>query len=715
MKKLLCGLIALLMLTGCTQGNVTDDNITETQSVTVSITVDTAASEKNEETTASEAVTTAAETTTETTSETTVKVTETEAFAAAESDGFVYKRPDKAYLSELINSSDGEMIYIAMYADGRIENVGKERIEAIEERANYELIKQEMLNEEYFEQLSAEEKELFGISTYEEYEAFFREMFMAEDAEAEDFDLAVYFFFDGRADCSNRELSETVSEEEKAAYALRAVDYFFSIPLENDDIIKKMAENLNNGNNYFCHIGAQYCGNNVLNCMYEFGGIYAREDDGECFSAAEKISADGSEGFILGGSFIPENTEMLAISSRTEMMTAMLAGDFIPEGCTIATSVDNDYGYEEEAVFDIAEIKEKLPKLKELYMYQAVLENADKLAEMDNLEVLSYYRIKPTAETNDFIESINDTPFIGMDKLKEIRLYGEYADYDFLGEMKGLENAAVRIDGADRKKLDSVFKCEFITELEIDGIEYGVKIDGIEKLKNLKILDIDGDNGFDAKSIGKLSKLEKLEIMSDGRVLNLSEITKLKNLKSLMLHSMDEEDLSFIGEMTSLEQLDLYYVNSSFEGSIGKLKNLKSLSLNEISEGCNTDFLENLDKLEHLHVFSNYVDLKGASKAENLKSVSVWLCNFHDLSELKKCKKLESLMIYNCTSPFDAEWIDGLKLENLDFNGAEILNYECLKKLDTLKNMTLYFCTLSYEQVEELEKALPQCSIDVEN
>ena len=91
------------------------------------------------------------------------------------------------------------------------------------------------------------------------------------------------------------------------------------------------------------------------------------------------------------------------------------------------------------------------------------------------------------------------------------------------------------------------------------------------------------------------------------------------------------------------------------------------------------------------------------------------LCSFHDLSELKKCSQLERLMIYNCTTPFDAAWTEGMgKLEYLDFNGAEILNYEYLKKLDTLHDMSLYFCTLSQDEIDEIQSALPSCTIDVE-
>lgn len=699
------------MLTGCTPDNVSDENIAETESVTVSVTEETAAAEEKAETAPSEAEETAAETTVETTA----KVTETEAPVVIEADGFTYKKPDKDYLLQLIKESESEQIYLAMYADGRVEHVEKDRIEAIENRFYLKAV-EEMVTEEYFEQLTDEEKELFGVSDYESYKKFVTEQLFGGNIEAEEFEPAVYFVFDSKIYYDDDEYADTLSDDEKAAHALRMADFLFSKPAQNEEIVKNMAAALNGGNDYFGHAFAGYTGNNILDCYYAFSGNYVMDEDSEGISAYEKISADGSKGIVLGDSFISEDTEVLAISSRDGTTVSWLAGEFLPEGCPIAASPDSDYSYSEEAeaVYDIAEISEKLPNLKELYMYQAVLENADKLPELKNLEVLSYYRIRPTSETDNYVETVNDSPFVGMDNLKELRLYGEYEDYSFLSEMKGLENAAVSLDGAGQKQLDTVFDCKFITELEIRGVQEGVKIDGIENLGNLRILKIDGNYGLDVKSIGKLSKLEDLEITSRDTAPNLSEIAKLKNVKSLMLHSMEDEDLSFISEMKSLEALSLYYVDSSFEKSIGELSDLRSLALMDITESYNTEFLDSLDKLEDLTVFDNYIDLKGASKSESLKSIVVMLCSFHDLSELKKCTQLERLMIYNCTTPFDAEWIDGLKLEYLDFNGAEILNYEYLKELDTLDDLVLYFCTLSQDEIDEIQKALPSCTIDVE-
>ena len=712
-KGILCAALAALLLTGCVPNDAANENTEKTESVTVLVTEEITETEMVSATEAT--LVSAEETTAETTAENAEKSTETEAPAEIKAEGFTYKKPDSSYLLQLIKESEGEQICLAMYADGRLEKCGDDRLEALENRFYYKAV-EEMITEEYFEQLTDEEKELFGVSTYEEYKTFVKEQMFGGNVEAGEFEPAVYFYFDSETEYEDDEIEESFSKEEKTAHALRVADYLFSRPAENEEIVKNMAEALNSGNDYFGHSFAEYTGYNILHCYYAFSGNYVMDEDSNSISAYEKISADGSKGVVLGNSFVPEDTEVLAISSRSENTAAWLAGEFIPDGCIIAAESDSDDRYyeEEDIVFDIAEISEKLPKLKELYMYQAVLENADKLSEMNNLEVLSYYRIKPTSETDNYVETVNDYPFVGMDNLKELRLYGEYEDYSFLSEMEGLENAAVSLDGANQKQLDSVFDCEFITELEIRGVQEGVKIDGIEKLKNLRKLDIDGNYGLDVKSIGKLSKLEDLELTSRDTAPNLAEIAKLKKLKKLMLHSMEDEDLSFIGEMTSLEALSLYYVNGTFEKSIGKLTNLRSLALMDINESYNTEFLESLDELEDLTVFDNYVDLKGASKAENLKSIGVMLCSFHDLSELKKCTQLEKLMIYNCTTPFDAKWIDGLKLEYLDFNGAEILNYEYLKKLDTLDDLSLYFCTLSQDEIDEIQEALPACTIDVE-
>ncbi|MBR6696623.1 MAG: hypothetical protein IKL70_09455 [Oscillospiraceae bacterium] len=710
-KKFLCVALAALMLTGCNFSNDKEENpvVTEAHTVTVTEEIPDETYEKEEtayteDTTTFVSEETASEETesTETTeSEITLRPEKTPAeklslFLSENSsdviktEGFTYKKPQR---SEILKVMKGKT-YIAMYADGSIEKVDEERIGAVENKY-YKKAFEELLSEDYYNSLTPEYKEMLGLKSYEDYRKMVEETISENFKETYDLKPAVYFSFYDFVDYYSDD--EKLSDEEEQLYALRTADFLFSRPFENKEIADAMANALKNGDDYFASVSGTYKGNNIISCNYVFSGF-----DGSDFSGEEEISADGAKGIILGDCFVPEDTEVLAISSRERDTLMFLAGDFIPDNCLIAA--EREYT---DAVYDIAEINRKLPELRKLYMYQAVLENADRLPEMTNLESLSYYPIESEGE---YVKTINDAPFVSMKGLKELRLYGDYENYDFLSEMKGLEKVAVIMDYADKTRLDSVFSCPYITELYIKGRDIG-DLSGIEKLEKLEILEIDGN--LDARNISKLKNLSRLEITSIGKVSNLESIAGLKNLKELMLHSMDKNDLSFIGKMQSLEYLGLYYVNSSFEDDIGRLKNLKTLSLMDIEGRYKTDFLSGMDSLEVLTVFGDNVDLDGISKAKNLKSFGVMLCEFDDISELKNCINLETLIVYNCQSPFDAKWIEGTNLKTIDFTGADIKNFESIKTLDKIENLSFWFCNLSEAQVNDLRNSLKDCEIEV--
>lgn len=104
---------------------------------------------------------------------------------------------------------------------------------------------------------------------------------------------------------------------------------------------------------------------------------------------------------------------------------------------------------------------------------------------------------------------------------------------------------------------------------------------------------------------------------------------------------------------------------------------------------------------------------RGIGSLEKLKTLRIMLCRYSDLSGLKKCSSLENLLIYNCDTPeFDAEDIKGMtQLKSLSFNCSEICNYKALRTLTGLTDMKLYFCDLSDDEIMELKRALPDCSV----
>ncbi|MDE6709238.1 MAG: hypothetical protein K2J76_01975, partial [Oscillospiraceae bacterium] len=356
---------------------------------------------------------------------------------------------------------------------------------------------------------------------------------------------------------------------------------------------------------------------------------------------------------------------------------------------------------------------------KELHILQGVLKNTAKLSNFTKLETLSYY---PVTFEDGYVKDVKNKPFTKMKSLKKLRIYPDYSNYDFLSEMDWLEEAFVETSGKNTKKLQKIFSCKYITGLKISD---PVNLSGIEKLTNLKELELGDGDVKDFTPISKLKNLETLYIRAIHDANGISSITNLKKLKTLTLHSMDKEDMSFVGKMTWLKELSLCYVNSSFTENMGNLTGLKSLSLMDIGANgggygwggyYDASFLSKLTNLESLSFVGNDISIKGISKLKKLKSVSIMLSRFNDLSELKKCTALEELVIYNNESSFDINWISGTNIKKLwisDGSDGGIKNVDKITTMKKLKNLSLDFTGISDDTVKKIKKALPKCEVDV--
>lgn len=628
-----------------------------------------------------------------------------QSFAA--NSGFTYEPPAESFLKGALKKSSGS-VNIEMNKKGKWSVSDMYALEAAEMSAYVS----EMLSEKYYNEIKDSAEEM-GIKSYAEYKKYILEM-LGDDYSAKKTEPALYFSID----CYEKNDFGYTREE----MFLRGAGYVLSLPKNDSKLMKKISDALENGKSYYCECRIEAAGKDVLHVQGGFtdAASYAANNTKNMVMIDENISLSGKQGIVLGNAFIPADTKKLCISSRTNSTVNMLWGDVIPEDCVIAAAPDEDdrYRNDGEVVYDLAEIAKSLPELRELHILQGVLKNTAKLDNFTKLEALSYY---PITFEDDYIKAVKNKPFTKMKSLKKLRLYPDYSNYDFLAEMDWLEEVFVETSGGNSKKLQKIFSCPYITGLKLDDVK---SLEGIEKLTNLKDLEIDSDDVSDFAPLGKLKNLESLYVMSRGTAKNIDAITSLKKLKSLTLHSMDDEDLSFVGKMTSLKELNFYYVNSSFTKSIGKLTGLKRLSLNAVDTGggygtgrlYDTSFLSKLTNLESIHFFSNRIDITGISKLKKLKSVSIWLSEFSDLSELKNCKALEELVIYNNDSAFDANWISGSNIKDLrisDGSDGGIKNIEKLAALKKMNYLLLDFTGVSESTVKKIKKALPKCKIEV--
>ncbi len=378
------------------------------------------------------------------------------------------------------------------------------------------------------------------------------------------------------------------------------------------------------------------------------------------------------------------------------------------------------YYYVGDETVDFKVVAEKLPELQNLVVIRSDVKNLSALAEMKDLVWLGLHQCGGS-EKLSFLKNLT-----GLKKFRYTNIYGDKQCESIkpISYLKDLTELYLEVPAKAVEDISPLKGLTKLKKLYIKNIS-GKNVPIIEKLKNLRELDIeinDSDSLVDLTFLGELKKLEKLDITerySGTKCTGLNVITKLKKLKDLGIHDFEREDLSFIGEMTQLEALSISYSSRSFTKTIGNLKNLKELVLTEINDGRRYDmsFLPELTSLESLFVFGNrYLDITGISKLKKLKDVSIWLCEFDDLSELKKCPALENLIIYNCNSDFDVKWIESAKIKDLRISGGGSGIIKNMNKLSTLKNMEyllLDFTGIPDETAKKIKKSVPGCKIEV--
>lgn len=631
--------------------------------------------------------------------------------------GFTYEPPTEAFLKSALKKSKSEVVYLEMNKKGKWSVADMDAMYALEWASTIEA----MLSEDSYNDMKdiLEEND---IKSYDEYKEYMIDQIkeMGYDYPPKQSEAKLYFSIDFYGENDFGYSSEEIF--------LRGAEYVLSMPKNNPSLMKKITSSMQSGKGYYFGFYFEVAGRDLLNIR---GGCVSVDDYIKSLTAGdyskitefdETISLSGKKGIVLGDTLVPADTKKLCISSRTSGIVDMLWGSDLPEDCVVAGAVP-EYGStisaKEETVYDLAEIAKALPNLKELYIFQGVLKDPKKITNFKKLETLYYY---PVAGEGKSADSVKTTPFKNMKSLKKLGLFIDYSSYDFLSEMTWLKEAFVETSGKNTKKLKKIFSCNYITGMTIND---PTDLSGIEKLTNLKELELGNGDVKDFTPVSKLKNLETLYIRAIHDANGISSITNLKKLKTLTLHSMDEEDMSFVGNITGLEDLSLCYVNSSFTKSIGKLTKLKSLTLMDIGANgggygwggsYDASFLPKLTNLESLNFCGNDIDITGISKLKRLKSVSISLCRFRDLSELKKCPALTHLLVYNNQSSFDIQWLSGSKLEDLrisDGSDGGIKNMDKIAALKNLKTVMLDFTGISESAVKKIKKALPKCEIRV--
>lgn len=296
-----------------------------------------------------------------------------------------------------------------------------------------------------------------------------------------------------------------------------------------------------------------------------------------------------------------------------------------------------------------------------------------------------------------------------------------------------------------------------IESLNLSGNRNLATIEGIEKCKNLKSVNLDNAGSLDFSPLAKCKNLSSLSLVGDEGINEFAAITELKNIESLDLSESDVDDLSFLDNFKNLKklivddcvnlksmpgevvlkQLEVLYVGNcpaakELEKGI-ELPCIKKISVRNITfddPGFITNYKDTLDML-----VANNTNIKVDDILKLTKLTSLNYCDSTDnIKELEKCTWLKRLLIGNVST--NNENVDDLQnldyskmtnLENLfvyiltskDEDGITPLNFSGLSKTENIKSLELignyYSYVLSDLSVINNNKDLEELKLRVVN
>ncbi|MFX1503518.1 MAG: leucine-rich repeat domain-containing protein [Promethearchaeota archaeon] len=249
-----------------------------------------------------------------------------------------------------------------------------------------------------------------------------------------------------------------------------------------------------------------------------------------------------------------------------------------------------------------------------------------------------------------------------------------YKFYDFL------------VDTYNVRKIDSViYNGNFysVNNLELSicgkGINKISEIMGLDKLYNLKILNLHSNN---------ISKIEGLNALVNLEHLNLARnnISKIEGLDTLI----------------NLEHLNLTFNKIRETSGLENLKSLKSLYLNK-NQILKIELMENLVNLRSLDLSNNQIiTLKGLNNIKNLKWVELENNKINEIEDKLTLKRLTYLGLQS-NNIFEIKNLEALpKLEVLNLNKNKISNLIGLKNVKIKYKLHLKDNNISEDLVEEL-------------
>jgi len=251
----------------------------------------------------------------------------------------------------------------------------------------------------------------------------------------------------------------------------------------------------------------------------------------------------------------------------------------------------------------------------------------------------------------------------------------------------------------DISKIYWLDKLKNLRKLDLSGNKI-IEIRGLETLKNLEILNLSRNNISQINGLEKLSKLKKLDLFEND-IVKIEGLEQLNKLEELSLSNNKISRIEGLNNLKNLQRISLYNNIITEIRGLETSINLKelNLSLNEITK---IKGLKKLKKLTTLFLVQNNIhEIKHLKKLVNLEILGLSRNHIMKIKGLHKSTNLKRLHLYqNSIKKINGiEKLINLKVLNLTFN--QISKIRGINSLTKLQDLHLYGNYIS--KIEGLE------------
>ncbi|PHS12899.1 MAG: hypothetical protein COA78_07650 [Blastopirellula sp.] len=348
---------------------------------------------------------------------------------------------------------------------------------------------------------------------------------------------------------------------------------------------------------------------------------------------------------------------------------------------------------------------------------------------------------------NDFFDSIEFvklkgtvkdglSPLAHIKQLKILYLTNiEETDLSTLPQLQDVET--IRLSGKVHTDISPLIKHPKLAELYLAESTSVTDISPLSQLSSLKRLHLNESQIPSAVSLTNLESLESISVSVKTRE-NLLNIKKLTCPLNLIVYEKSINDLTPLAEVSSIITLQINWTHLDELPSFAHMKDLsdlKILSSQEITKipplpntPSLNEFILTYSKVEDLQPLINQTELKSLYLIENQISDLSVLANFTeltyldltepnvtDISPLAKLEQLEELRMI-ASKVTDLKPLLNLKgIKKLALTSSKGTDFSPLYQLSTLKHLSFCDMTISKEELNKLQMALPNCKILASN